>query len=468
MIRQRHRYFLLIIMVVIVLGSARLAAATGRIALLGVVNYSGATKAGTINLEKRLSDLVVNNFNKQNPDSFWSLETSLKKVAACGLGDFTEVITFCTDQDFARIGQKLGVSQVAFLEIMGYSEIKRQGQSKVYQLQACLSVLDCLGGGRRELVVECRDDSAGKVLESTARDLCLKYHEQPVDGNINDIRNDNSPVIANLTSKQYHLVNCHHLPAAGNSQNYDTRKDAEADGFLPCRICYPGYVSGSVFDRSIEDRLGRIACGEIEYYYRLGNDPAVTARLEKVAAPLIADTARYHVTYRFRYLDDPSINAFSAPNGNIYVTRGLLEIIESDDELAFVLAHEMAHIERKHVVVNYKTALVVAVFAAIFVANSDSSEDAIMVSVVVDMIMKGFSREQENEADETAVSHLKHAGYDWYSYRVLFGRLIDMRARKVYAIEQLFGTHPKPENRTANLDEMIVLYQNFLGKLEGA
>ena len=170
--------------------------------------------------------------------------------------------------------------------------------------------------------------------------------------------------------------------------------------------------------------------------------------------------------YHFRCLDDRQVNAFSTPNGYIYITRGLLEIIESDDELAIVIAHEMGHIERKHAVVRYKQALALALIGSLFSAQSDSSTEAVMVAVAVELVLKGFSREQEKEADEVAVSHLKHSGMDWFAYRTLFGRFIDFRERRVLGIEAVFSTHPQPESRTEELDRMTAAYQGFLGKLE--
>ena len=452
---------------ILFLSMAGAGAAQGPTALLGVFNYSGTDKAGSVELDRRLSQLVVEAINKQNPGTIWSNEETLKKVTAAGLSDFVQVINLCTDEDFARIGRKIGAQKVAFLEIQGYSEIKRKGQKKNYQVLLGLTVMDSNGPDQFMLVGEGLADSSSGAMENAAKNLASNYFSQSAEANLGNKRDENLPVVVNLQSKQYHLPDCRHLPRPDVRRDYPTRKAAELDGCLPCRVCYPRLASGRLYDRRIEDSLGRTSCGEIEFYYRVQDAPAEIARLERVAAPLVASTTRYHVDYRFRYLDDPTVNAFSTPNGFIYVTRGLMEIIESDDELAMVIAHEMAHIERKHAVVRYKQALALAVIGSIFVANSDSSQEAVMVTVAVELIMKGFSREQENEADETAVSHLKRAGMDWTAYQMLFGRFIDLRERRVLVLEAIFGTHPKAETRIENLDKMIALYQAFLNKLGG-
>ena len=138
----------------------------------------------------------------------------------------------------------------------------------------------------------------------------------------------------------------------------------------------------------------------------MSHDPEVLNRIEKVAAPIIANTGRKNFEYKFRLLDTDEVNAFAAPNGYIYVTKGLLKIIESDDELAFVLAHEIGHLEKKHAVIRYKRALGLSIFTSILIIGSQQSDDskddaaALFASVMAAIINQGYSREQEKEADE--------------------------------------------------------------------
>ena len=113
----------------------------------------------------------------------------------------------------------------------------------------------------------------------------------------------------------------------------------------------------------------------VEYYYRLYDNPTIMAWINRVAAPLIADTIRKNREYKFRILDTEEFNAFAAPNGYIYITKGLLDSIESDEELAFVISHEMGHIEKKHSVIMYKRAQAAVLFASILIAASGSNSN---------------------------------------------------------------------------------------------
>lgn len=432
-------------------------------ALLAVRNYSGTAKAGGYELDKRLAETLVARMNKSGAN-FWN-EHKPQRLNEAGLKEFPEIINLCGDEEFRRVGLKIGADRVALLEIQGYNEIRREKQGKSYQVQLSLIVLDCRGGEDRVIEAEGIGGSATNAMDNAVQNLANAYFSQPATANVGERRDQNRPVVVNTGSGRFHLPDCRHLPAYDLRRDYPTRTAAEEDGFAPCPICYPRFMSGRAFDRSVEDELGREGCGQIEYYYRVAHDPEVAARLERVAAPLVAGTTRYHVDYRFRYLDDPTINAFSAPNGYIYITRGLLEILESDDELAMVIAHEMGHIERKHAVQRYKQALALAVVGSIFAANADSSTEALMTVVAAEMVLQGFSREQEKEADEAAVSHLKRAGLDWRCYRTLMGRFIDLRERRVLPLQAIFGTHPTPESRVENLDKMIGIYERFLMKI---
>lgn len=232
-----------------------LQAAPEQVALLFVFNYSGSTKSGSIDLPKRLSELVVELINKQSPGSFWTEEQTQKKIVAAGLGEYEQIVNFCTSDDFLRVGRKIGADKIAFLEVQGFGEIKREGQKKTYQAQACLIIGDCREGGEQSFAAEGLGETAGAALENTAKNLCNSYFSQPATANTGNMRDENMPVVVNTRSGLFHLPGCRHLPQADLRREYPSRKDAEANGHGPCLICYPRMASGNSFDRGIEDNL---------------------------------------------------------------------------------------------------------------------------------------------------------------------------------------------------------------------
>lgn len=453
-----RKYALIVISLTVMLLAVLPVSASGEIAILGIRNYSGVTRSQGFDLEQRLPQLTIDGLNKQGPDSFLSASVTAKRLEEAGLTEFKEVINLCSDEDLARIGKKINAAKVGFIQFLGYSEIKRENQQKSYQIQIGLSLIDCSTGERSDWVAEGLGELLSKSMANAVANLVAQYSGGPPVANAGDLRDMNQPVVANLISRKYHLSTCRHLPTAQNRSDFATRKEAEVEGFQACPICYPPFMTGTSYDSSLETELGRESCGTIEYNYRVVNDPEVLSHLEKVCSTLVADTTRHHVTYHFRYLDDDDINAFSSPNGYIYVTRGLMEIIESDDELAFVIAHEMGHIELKHSVIRYKQAIAGAIIGVVLSGNADVGY------LMAKLTLAGFSRLQEKEADEVAASHLKRVGRDWTVYRVLFNRLMDLRARRMGAAV-IFSNHPEPESRIANLDQQFALYESLLSKL---
>ena len=97
-----------------------------------------------------------------------------------------------------------------------------------------------------------------------------------------------------------------------------------------------------------EIELGRLAAGEIEKDILLIEDPAVVKYIDDLGQSLVQKSTRKGITYTFKVVDSPEINAFALPGGFIYVNRGLIEAAETQDELAGVLAHEIGHVVARH------------------------------------------------------------------------------------------------------------------------
>jgi len=115
-------------------------------------------------------------------------------------------------------------------------------------------------------------------------------------------------------------------------------------------------------------------------------------------------------------LDSPVNNAFAIPGGYVYVTRGLLAIMNDEAELASVLGHEVGHVAARHSAKRQQTANITSVLASIVGAVAGNSGVGSLIGrgagVGADLITKGFSRTQEYQADDLGVRYLANAGYD--------------------------------------------------------
>jgi hypothetical protein len=437
-------------------------------ALVTINNYSGVDSVKGNKLGNLIEAKFSKAFKKQTDIRFMDREQTIAKLKQAGLDCYYDAAPLCNNQDLQKIAQAIGVAQLAVLDINGYTEIKRERAKKSFQLLLGLRVV---GPDGDELNFSGEGFSEGKYDEAFNNSIANLINDYlklgNSDSNNGNIRAANAPVIGNRLSKVYHLTATHHQPQSSNIVQFTSRIEAEAQGYKPCPICFPGYKSFNYPDRALEEELGAKGCGTTEYYYRVEHNPELQARLERIAAPLFKVSYRKNVDFKFRILDSSEVNAFALPNGYIYITKGIMNILESDDEVGFVIAHEMAHIEKKHAVIRYRRAVAAAFFTSIFIAaTNDKNHAADLLAVVMSqIILRGYSQDMEKEADAVAVAHLKQAGMDYCSYETVMGKFIDMRQAKIAAIEKVFATHPTPEKRIASLDQLLQSYQTLQDKL---
>src|SRR5476651_2105708 len=134
--------------------------------------------------------------------------------------------------------------------------------------------------------------------------------------------------------------------------------------------------------------------------------------IEKTVDRLVAASERPDLKYRLSILNSPAINAFALPNGNLYVTRGLIALANDKAELASVLAHEMGHVIARHAAIREDQARQAALISHVV---SDVLSDPQMGALALaksKLTLAAFSRAQEFEADGIGVGISARAGFD--------------------------------------------------------
>jgi predicted Zn-dependent protease len=212
--------------------------------------------------------------------------------------------------------------------------------------------------------------------------------------------------------------------------------------------------------------LGRAVAAQILKSYPLyDRNSAMISYLNKICQALAVNSPQpalfngYHVGI----LNSREINAFATPGGHIFITRGLLECADSEDALAAVIAHELAHIQLRHAaaiiedqrLVN-ELAHVSSRAAAIEARNASPQERAILFSrnitaMVITLFRNGFAQEQEFEADIKAAMLLRDAGYD---PSALLGVLKALEKALPLHPGGFNTTHPSPAARIANVEKL--------------
>ena len=187
------------------------------------------------------------------------------------------------------------------------------------------------------------------------------------------------------------------------------------------------------------------------------DDPELDAYVRQVGERLLRDSDITKPTFSFTLLDSPDINAFALPGGLIYVNRGLLAYLDTEAELAGVLAHEIGHITERHHSRRKTASLtskVAAVSAYILTGSGDVYDAASMYGAE---IISGFGRDMELEADSAGAEYLHQTGYDVDSMLSVIGVLKDQEQyRRVQAkasgkpsgtYHGLYASHPRNDLR---------------------
>ncbi|MCK9374671.1 MAG: M48 family metalloprotease [Syntrophobacterales bacterium] len=230
-------------------------------------------------------------------------------------------------------------------------------------------------------------------------------------------------------------------------------------------IAYKGATKAQDASRPITDSeeyyIGRAVAARVLTKYKLDSNPKLTEYVNEVGDTVARKSARPNPFrgYHFAVLDTGEINAFACPGGIIFITRGLIQTCKSEDQLAAVLAHEVAHVANKDGINSISKARWTEVWTAMgkeavtvyggsvaagLVTLFEGSIDDVFKTIVVN----GYSRQAEETADAAAVTTLNRAGYD---STALVAVLTTMEAKGKGATSGIFKTHPATADRLAKV-----------------
>ena len=215
--------------------------------------------------------------------------------------------------------------------------------------------------------------------------------------------------------------------------------------------------------------LGRAVAANIASTYTIYRNPALQTYLNKICSTIIINSPRPDIFngYHVAILDTQEINAFATPGGHIFVTRGLIACASNEDALAAVIAHEVAHIQLQHALTSirnarYVNAAVSGALAGVGEAVGGNIADLTSImsdsvnEIITTLVVNGFSKSQELEADGTALSLLAAAGYQPSGILEMLESLKQKQGNNKTAG---FGkTHPSPADRITAVNKNIKKY----------
>ena len=241
-------------------------------------------------------------------------------------------------------------------------------------------------------------------------------------------------------------------------------------------VVRPGF---NLFTVEQDIELGRQSAQQVERQIPLVHDPAVERYVADIGKRLAAAApgAKYPYTFKVTNLSD--INAFALPGGFMYVNRGLIEGVETEGELAGVMAHEMAHVALRHQTNQVSKAYVAKAGAGILgglLGGGGTAAGHVMASLGglgLNALFLKFSRTDEQQADVVGTQILWHAGYDPNEMVNMFGMLQKAGARDPGRLARFFSDHPPTADREARVRSEAALLGPgrtvpLVGKLEAA
>ncbi len=208
-------------------------------------------------------------------------------------------------------------------------------------------------------------------------------------------------------------------------------------------------------DVAKEVKLGEQVSKQIEEQWDRVGDPVPVARLSMIMSRLLPFTER-DLPFEVRLIEEKMPNAFALPGGRIYFTTGMLEFCRSDDELAAVMAHEVIHADRRHIMIQVARNQRLSIGAlVIMIATKGQGAAAILTSLAQVAIMNSYGRDLEREADTEGLNMLDKTGYAPAASLTVMERLLEEEIKRPYVDPGIFAGHPKTRERVADLAEII-------------
>jgi predicted Zn-dependent protease len=214
-----------------------------------------------------------------------------------------------------------------------------------------------------------------------------------------------------------------------------------------------------------EEALSREFMKNISHRFDYVKDPYIVAYVKTLGKRIVDAFPPQPFKYHFYVLNIEGLNAFATPAGHIFVFSGLIESLDTEEELAGILAHEVAHVHCRHISqkidrsskINIATLAAVAAGLFLGLAGAGAAAQALTIGSMAggQSLELAFSREDEIQADQVGLPYMEKAGYRAES---LMAALTKIRSQQWFGSDQIpsyLSTHPAVEDRLAYIDSWV-------------
>jgi predicted Zn-dependent protease len=213
----------------------------------------------------------------------------------------------------------------------------------------------------------------------------------------------------------------------------------------------------ALVSESQEIQIGGQVAREAEQQMGLVDDPELQQYIERLGMQLARESERPELPWSFKVVDDPTPNAFAAPGGYIYITRGLLALMHNEAELVSVLGHEIGHVTARHSVAMMSRAQLAQLGLGLGAILSPTvAQFGELAAGGLQLLFLSYGRDAEREADDLGFRYAHEQGYDvsqMANVFASFARAADHVGQS--PVPSWLASHPDPENRIARIERRL-------------
>ena len=220
-----------------------------------------------------------------------------------------------------------------------------------------------------------------------------------------------------------------------------------------------------LLSESDEIQLGQQSDKEVVAQYGLYDDAQLQSYIDQLGQKMVKISHRPNLSFSFRLLDSPVINAFAVPGGFVYITRGILAYLNNEAEFAGVLGHEIGHVTARHSAKQYTKAQFAQLGLGVgSILSEDFAKYSGLAQVGVGLLFLRFSRDAERQSDDLGVEYSTKVGYDAREMGNFFHTLDQMsNSEDGGGLPGWFSTHPNPADRVVAVQEKAKEWQAKTG-----
>jgi len=229
--------------------------------------------------------------------------------------------------------------------------------------------------------------------------------------------------------------------------------------------CDPDTGTINIFSDSDDVQLGLQVQNEIaantSEYPKFNGDPSIKSYITSRIFNEVLNSSKILKKNSFQYkveiIDKNIYNAFALPGGGVYLYTGLLKYIDSEAALAGIIAHEIAHCERRHATNRMTKQYGVTLLLSIVLGEKPSELAQMAANLFVGLALLANSRADENEADEYSMNYLRDTRYYPGAVKFFFEKMRDdgLVSQGSGTIETFLSTHPDPLDRISGIEQKV-------------